>query len=163
MSKKTCGISIGYFIKDFLLMCEPNSHTSTSTRTHQQAGSFKAICSPCRWLRKINKFSPEAFGENKHVFACRASQLLHDICAPHVQRLPLHERGRAAAVYVQGLCDGRFLDSAWSSPQFIYPRPLDLSLDLPQFVRLKGAPYRMEQFLRFHISSHSQLPLPSSN
>lgn len=26
--------------------------------------------------------------------------------------------------------------------------------DLPQFVSLKGAPYRMEQFLAFHISPH---------
>lgn len=124
---------------------------------------FKAIRSRCRCLHKINKFSPEAFGENKHVFACGASQLSFDIRASFFWSLPLHKQGRALAVYVQGLCDGRFLDSAWSSPQFIYPRPLDLGSDLPQFVRLKGAPYRMKQFLRFHISSHSQLPVPSSN
>lgn len=48
-------------------------------------------------------------------------------------------RAREGAVYVGRPCDGRYLDSAWSSLGFIYPRPLDLGPDLPQFVRLQGA------------------------
>lgn len=43
-------------------------------------------------------------------------------------------------------------------PWFIYPRPLDQASDLPEFVRLEGAPYHTVQFLTFHISSHFQLP-----
>lgn len=44
------------------------------------------------------------------------------------------------AVYVWGgvvgVHGGSFLESAWSSPEFIYPRPADVRLDLPQFVSL---------------------------
>lgn len=43
---------------------------------------------------------------------------------------------------------------------FIYPRPPDQASDLPEFVRLEGAPYHTTQFLTFHISSHFQLPVP---
>lgn len=42
---------------------------------------------------------------------------------------------------------------------FIYPRPPDQASDLPEFVRLEGAPYHTTQFLTFHISSHFQLPV----
>lgn len=42
---------------------------------------------------------------------------------------------------------------------FIYPRPPDQALDLPEFVRLEGAPYHTIQFFTFHISSHFQLPV----
>lgn len=42
---------------------------------------------------------------------------------------------------------------------FIYPRPPDQASDLPEFVRLEGAPYHTAQFLTFHISSHFQLPV----
>ncbi|TNN25024.1 hypothetical protein EYF80_064849 [Liparis tanakae] len=41
---------------------------------------------------------------------------------------------------------------------FIYPRPPDQASDLPEFVRLEGAPDYTTQFLTFHISSHFQLP-----
>lgn len=40
---------------------------------------------------------------------------------------------------------------------FIYPSPPDQASDLPEFVRLQGAPYHTDQFLTFHISSHFQL------
>ena len=40
---------------------------------------------------------------------------------------------------------------------FIYPRPPDQASDLPEFVRLEGAPCHTTQFLTFHISSHFQL------
>lgn len=42
---------------------------------------------------------------------------------------------------------------------FIYPRLPDQASDLPEFVRLVGAPYHTTQFLTFHISSHFQLPV----
>lgn len=42
---------------------------------------------------------------------------------------------------------------------FIYPRPPDQASDLPEFVRLEGAPHHTTQFLTFHISSHFQLPV----
>lgn len=42
---------------------------------------------------------------------------------------------------------------------FIYPRPPDQASDLPEFVRLEGAPYHTTQFLTFHMSSHFQLPV----
>lgn len=42
---------------------------------------------------------------------------------------------------------------------FIYPRPLGQASDLPEFVRLEGAPYHTTQFLTFHISCHFQLPV----
>lgn len=43
--------------------------------------------------------------------------------------------------------------------RFIYPRPPDQASDLPEFVRLEGAPYHTAQFLTFHVSSHFQLPV----
>ncbi|CAL8370052.1 unnamed protein product [Boreogadus saida] len=36
-------------------------------------------------------------------------------------------------------------------------RPPDQDSDLPEFVRLEGAPYHTAQFLTFRISSHFQL------
>ncbi len=75
------------------------SHVWAAIKTYL-AVFFKAIRSRCRCLHKINKFSPEAFGENKHVFACGASQLSFDIRASFFWSLPIHKQGRAVAVYV---------------------------------------------------------------
>ncbi|KAL7386521.1 hypothetical protein ABVT39_009590 [Epinephelus coioides] len=66
---------------------------------------------------------------------------------------------------------GRFVFGGWGGVMadictahghlrwFIYPRPPDQASDLPEFVRLEGAPYYTTQFLTFHISSHFQLPV----
>lgn len=66
---------------------------------------------------------------------------------------------------------GRFVFGGWGSVMadictahghlgwFIYPRPPDQASDLPEFVRLEGAPYHTTQFFTFHISSHFQLPV----
>jgi len=63
----------------------------------------------------------------------------------------------------RGLCQARVMADIWTEHGhllwFIYPRPPDQASDLPEFVRLEGAPYHTAQFLTFRISSHFQLPV----
>lgn len=105
------------------------------------------MCARLHWSIWERNASTPRFTINKHMVDCSTAQLSCDVwewfCTLqlHIQNQGYAgmARARERAVYVGRPCDGRYLDSAWSSLGFIYPRPLDLGPDLPQFVRLQGA------------------------